>query len=356
MASVQARIEDLRHAQGGHARIVVPGEGATVPEAVVVRRFDRVENYLSPDGWRVPLTRITPVAVETQGRDLTIDIGPDLTEWLEFGERIAIELPNGTQAQAIWPEIGAYLGGDPRKWRQLVGHRTQRRDPLPPSIPPAGAAAAPVPLPDPVVQTPIAAQLPKPRGFAGVWIALVILLLATGGGFAYWRGYLDPAIAQVSSWWSPRPTAVANRPPAATPEAPRPPADLIATIEQIAGQPPAEAFRIAERLWAQGSYDLAFQAFQDAATRGFGPANLAIGRMYDPPTFQQGRPFQRANRQQAVIAYQRALEAGVAEARPLVDRLACEILQASRGTDVAAAEARAFLQQAQLRTTHCPPA
>src|SRR5262245_38892192 len=141
--AVQVRIEDLHHPEGGHAQIVFTGIAPSTAEWIIIRRFENQENYLSPEGWRGPETHIAPLEVGDVPGGIAMTVGPDVTEWLEYGERIEIALVDTPyRGIALWPEIGGWTGQRRRSGRTVIGSNArppapQQQQPPQPTVVPA---------------------------------------------------------------------------------------------------------------------------------------------------------------------------------------------------------------------------
>ncbi len=375
--AVQVRIDDLHHPEGGHARIVFTGVGQVVAEWIVIRRFDNQDNYLSPEGWRGPETQIAPLEVADVPGGVALTVGPDVTEWLEYGQRIEVALVDTPcRAIALWPEIGGFVGQRRRSGRTVIGSlgggqrgpqggspaRPAARPPAQPqgqptvvpglqatvfaprpviAAPPPPEPPAPPPLPPPQLQPPPLPQ-PPPRPVAppapasstrrNSLIAALVLLLIVGAGGGYY-GY--------NAWFGPDGTTAPPGPPSV------PPANPV-DLASLVNRPPEEVFRMAETLYAQGSYTIAFSLFDDASRRGHGPAHTRIASFYDPATFEQGKPFQRPNPRRALEHYDAAIAAHDESARAPRDALVERLREAARGSDPAAREAQAVLRDMRL--------
>src|SRR5262249_58629726 len=121
MMGVQARIEDLHHPEGGHAQIVFAGIRGVGAEWLIIRRFEHQENYLSPEGWRGPETHVAPLEVAEVPGGIALTLGPDVTEWLDYAERIEIVLVDTPyRAVASWPEVGGWTGQRRRGGRTVI--------------------------------------------------------------------------------------------------------------------------------------------------------------------------------------------------------------------------------------------
>ncbi|MBL8836748.1 MAG: hypothetical protein JNL66_10900 [Alphaproteobacteria bacterium] len=334
----QVRIEDLNHPEGGHARIVFDGVGRMTVESILIRRFDQRENFLSVEGWRGAETPIQPQSVEAAGSAIAVVIGPDVTEWLDYGERIEVGLVAPGQivpaqsGMALWPEIGSFTGHRRGRGRIVSGTAPRPRPAAVPPPPPRPAPPAPptviAPRPIPVPAAPPPPPAPAPaaarRRVMPIVAGLILLAALAGGGYYAYE-----------TWW-------------------KVPEDRIATplsaldLASLVNRSPEEVFRMGETLWNQGSYDVALLLFEDSSRRGYGPAHTRIGKLYDPATFQAGRPFQRANARKALEHFDAAAAAGDAAARPLRQALVERLRETARGSDAPAREAQTIIQELRL--------
>ncbi len=153
-------------------------------------------------------------------------------------------------------------------------------------------------------------------------LALVVML-AGGGYYAY------------ETWWKPPDERIAT------------PVSAI-DLASLVNRSPEEVFRMGETLWNQGSYDVALLLFEDSSRRGYGPAHTRIGKLYDPASFQAGRPFQRPNPRKAIEHFDAAANAGDAAARPLREALVQRLRETARGSDAGAREAQTIIQELRL--------
>jgi hypothetical protein len=360
MMAVQVRIEDLHHPEGGHAQIVFTGVGRVAAEWIVIRRFENQENYLSPEGWRGPETHIAPLEVADVPGGVALTIGPDVTEWLEYGERIEVALVDSTyRAIALWPEIGGWTGQRRRSGRTVIGSHARPPAPRPQQPPPqqpqptvvpglqntviaprSVLPPAPPPAPVPVPPAPPPAAAAAPASRRNSWIAALVLLLilGAGGGYYGYNEWLRPDDAPPAP---PSPPVPPNPPVATDPNAP-------VDLATLVNRPPEEVFRMAEQLYTQGSYSIAFSLFDDASRRGYGPAHTRIATFYDPATFQEGKPFQRANPRKALEHFDAAIAAADDSARAPREALVERLREVARGTDPAAREAQAVLRDNRL--------
>ena len=119
-------------------------------------------------------------------------------------------------------------------------------------------------------------------------------------------------------------------------------------LATLVNRPPEEVFRMAEQLYGQGSYTIAFSLFDDASRRGYGPAHTRIATFYDPATFEQDKPFQRPNPRKALEHYESAIAAGDESARGPRDALVERLRATARGNDPAAREAQTLLRDLRL--------
>jgi hypothetical protein len=370
MMAAQVRIEDLHHPEGGHAQIVFTGIGGTVADWLIIRRFEHQENHLSPEGWQGPETHIAPLEVADVPGGVALTVGPDVTQWLEYGERIEIALVDTTyRAIAMWPEIGGWVG-QRRSGRTAISSQARPAAPRSPPQAPVQAAGQPTiapgldvtvfaprpilppPPPLPVAPLPPAPPIAPPAGVAAgqgsarrrnTWIAAAVLLVILGAGGGYY-GYTE-------GWWlrsdvAPTVATPPTSPPNPTTADPTPPGQV--DLATLVNRPPEEVFRMAEQLYGQGSYTIAFSLFDDASRRGYGPAHTRIATFYDPATFQQDKPFQRPNPRKALEHYESAITAGDESARGPRDALVDRLRATARGNDQAAREAQTLLRELRL--------
>jgi hypothetical protein len=70
---------------------------------------------------------------------------------------------------------------------------------------------------------------------------------------------------------------------------------------------PGQAYEQAKQLYRERRFDAAFLVYRYAAQRGEGRASLAIGRMYDPSSFNADTsPFKKPNHDEAALWYAQA--------------------------------------------------
>jgi hypothetical protein len=311
--------------QAGHALIRFQGLASppTDPRFRITREGYPTAN-LGPHGWQVEPATLTGV-LEEGG----LLVGPAVTRWLEPGP-VTFQLAHQPPAPLFWPDdIAPYDGPWPPP--DLVPPAPPpppKPEPKPepkqePSPPPVVEAPPPPPPPPPPAPPP-----PKPP-----WalIALgVFLLLAAGGGLAWWMGWLAPLTCRVAGIDCPPPPPAPTPSPAPAPApaptpapAPAPPpvagwpesSDGLPLREVVARAPNAEGIlQAARRRQQQGRHDDALVLFEEAADRGIAAAMTALARMYDPVDFRRGEPFASPDPRQAARYYRDAVRAGDAAA------------------------------------------
>ena len=168
-----------------------------------------------------------------------------------------------------------------------------------------------------------------------VWLPILILAGAVGaGGFWYF--------AQ-----SPAPF------PASPGDAPAPDVEALSWEELRSGVEAMDRLEIRQQavlLFQSGDPDQAFLMFKQAASKGDGWSARAVGLMYDPATFAaedfapEHTAFSKPNPRKALQWYDKAIEQGDADARPLRERLIAHLREAAAAGD---AEADRILKRVQ---------
>lgn len=387
MTSCPIRIEELDHPDGGHAAIVFVAVAPAQPTALTIRRFDQIDDYLSENGWQSFEVPVTPLAIDVTATEVRVALGPSITQWIEYGERLQFGLV-GTplQGTALWPEIASYTGSTGPHRRRLVAGRGLGRVggtaapvfPPPPPRPPQPATviapqAPPTILAAQPADRPVDAEPPRRRG--AVVAGLFALVVAGLAGFGAWQ-YRE--CGAVFCWSTDTPPPPVPQPPPAPPAPPPPvpqppppppppaPPPAAPVVEQapacsspydercLAARAPEDLLRDAQALMSQGSLDAGLLMLEYLVQRGHAAGMVALGRLYDPVGFQPGRPFQRPNPRRAGELYARALAAGDPDAGGLRDGLLAFLRADIAGGGATAEESRRTLEA--LEAPAGPPA
>ncbi|CAH2603539.1 conserved protein of unknown function [Rhodovastum atsumiense] len=384
------------------ALVFSPAPEITGPVRFSIERFNCDLTVLGAEGWMAGApVALQPRRVERRGDALWVLFGRDVSNWVIPHEPVRVRLL-GTEimGEDIWPAIARGTGkgapppptttreapvvpprNDPPTAapRQADGETGRTRPaqergaapatdaPRPPVDPPPTASPWPQVGPRPVV-TPPADQLPRvtaPSGLRGSlwWLvpgATLPVLVAITIAVRAWYPREPGPVLQAANGPQASAGIPAPPPPVRAPET----FDACVTAETrrlSAGCPeeylrelPAERLtRIALQLAASGDADAratAFRALVGITGRtSFGPAELALARMYDPASFAANPALRAPNPQIALCLYRNAAsgQAPGAEAarQALVTRL--RTTAASGGPE--ATTAQAALQNACAR-------
>jgi hypothetical protein len=343
LMAFSARAEPDSSRSLGHARLILSGVGPTVAGAGYrIRREGYQASNLGLRGWQVSEELLQPVAVEENGGDAVLILGPSLTRHMEPGP-VHLVMPRLGETGLFWPETIELFDGELPADLVILSEPSRRSDPSPPASD-ATVLLRPAPAP-PLAHAPspaIPRKMPLDL-FGG--LGLMLLLLA--GGVAWWA-------------WSATEQAAAPPPPlqVATP-APGPPAqrplqpeaaiwpdgtDDLALRDVVGRATDAAAiFAVALRRQAAGRFDDALVLVEEAAARRHIPAMTALGRMYDPIGFVPGRPFRTPDPRAAARQYAEAERAGDTAAAPLRSALKAWLQQqADAGNAAATSTMREF--------------
>lgn len=385
MTSCPIRIEELDHPEGGHAAIVFVAVPVEQPTALTIRRFDQIDDYLSENGWQSFEVPVTPSAIDVTDSEVRVALGPAITQWIEYGERLQFGLV-GTplHGTALWPEIASYTGSTGHHGRRLVaGRGLGRVRPAAPPIPPPrpqpqpqpATVIAPLAPPTPVLAAqptdrPVDAEPPRRRG--AMAMGFVAIVAAGLVGFGVWQ-YRECGAVLCMNGNAPQPPAPPPTPtppppappppplppptpPAPTPVTPPPPSLPAPAADQtpacsspydercLAARTSEDILRDAQALMAQGSLDAGLLMLEYVVQRGHPAGMVALGRLYDPVGFQPGRPFQRPNPRRAGELYGRALAAGDPDAAGLRDALLAWLRVDAAGGGATAEDSRRTLE------------
>lgn len=139
--------------------------------------------------------------------------------------------------------------------------------------------------------------------------------------------------------------------PATPSDAPTPDVVALSWEELRTGVEQMDALEVRQQgllSFHSGDADQAFLLFKNAATKGDAWSARAVGLMYDPATFAaedfapDKTAFSKPNPRKALQWYEKAIEQGDEDARPLRDRLVAHLRETAAGGD---AEAQRILKR-----------
>ena len=310
------RVEQPAEMAAGRARLTAAPASPLEPGTLEIglSRVDRGSpQHLDPtareeQAWVAGERWFKPEAARLEVGALVFEVGPSVTWRLKPFMPYLLHLRDGTGARVeerlSWPRVR--LPSVPPEPMAAESVPEPASPPEPVEDPLAAfaemARAAP-PEPPPIAEPP--RPLPEPargRGRSAIVVVLALLLLA-GAGYAAYR-YLE----------KPEPPVVTAPPEPAGPE-------IAMTVEGarsfiLTAKPSgADAAAMAKRFTDAGAMDGAFLLLQHAARNGDAKAAEQLGRLYDPKFFTAGKsPVAEASADRAIDWYERAAEAGDAEA------------------------------------------
>lgn len=340
-------VEDGAQVEGGHAVVIVEGQGDYRGDGSLgIRRLGYEAAHLAETGWRVPEARVLADRYELRDGALHLYLGPEVTEFLTPDDHVEIDV-NGVGGSRVlsWPAITPHYGGK-AQGRRLGARSATSASPSPPPPPPVPPEPAPVPLAPQAAPPAVEAvrpermvDVPTERPASRFWlVALVLAVLVGVGAVAVYRYVVAPRPGPQAA----APAPVAGAPPA-TPATPAAPAtEGQRSVQDIvrAAANPGEIYDEAQKFKARGDVQGMLLLLENAAEQGHARAMMDIARLYDPATFEAGKPFSHANPGQAAKFYRKAEAAGAAEAKPALDALHILLQKAAEGGD---AEAKAAL-------------
>lgn len=248
-----------------------------------------------------------PLAAEKNGDTLILSLDAFTTYHLTPNRPYLVSLRDAEGGRVNAPVIGIAMrlpSSPPKGWKPVTAA-------APPPLPtPEPVAVEPPPIEVPVEpltagERPDTVSEPPPKRSALPLIAgLAVLVLALGGGAAWWFLGRDSAPQTAEAPATPLPAATPDR-------------TLAAARAALAANPEPQAAReLAEAHLAAKDLDGAFLLFRAAAEKGDKQAAIAVGGLYDPATWsKETSPLPAPNADQAVDWYKRAADAGDAEAQ-----------------------------------------
>ena len=356
---VRLTIEEDTAAPPGHARLCFAGLAAPADARFRLRRLDAEPEHLGPHGWQNSPALLEPDAVVEEDGVTVFRVGPAVVDRMAADSPIALEVPAaGLGLRSYWPDIAPSAGVADQSVALSTAAATATAAPTRPAPPPPPPPAAepvaqtpdepppppqpppppePEPEPEPLppaepepeplhVEPPAPAPPPRPDPGGRRWLPLALgllaLLLIVGGawqlGLLPWPVGDDEPAADGDAGPAPPPEPEPQPPTEPPQPEPAPARDWRAELLDYVngGDPAAERlFELGQGAAAAGDLETALLAYEEAMRQGHGPALMAIGRWYDPAYHSAASsPFSQPNPEQAAGYYQRAGEAGMAEA------------------------------------------
>jgi hypothetical protein len=284
----------------GQALVNVVPQSPLDPASLVFSIEQPPRGFLQELGdtpWGTTHTWLRSNAVTASGQGIDIVLGPEQTWNLRANVTYVLRLRDAVTSEPLVERIA---------WKaiRMPSQPPQPVTPLPAApqaVPPLVVEPPPEPPHEEPVVAPIAPAVVTPRkGLNWALVAgAVIALLLVGGAAAYFLSM-------------PHGAAVATNPPPAPANA-GPPGVQSARAFLQKSPDAAAAYAEAQKYLQDGSPDAvqgALLLLTRAADQGSGPADTALGRMYDPATFATKTSAMKApDVDKAALWYRRATEA-----------------------------------------------
>ena len=340
--ALSARVEPDRGRSLGHARLILAGASAAAAVAGYrIRREGYQASNLGLRGWQVSEEMLRPIAIEEQGDETVLILGPRLTRHLEPGP-VHLVLPGMGEVGFFWPDTIEVFDGelppDP-----VIPQEPPERLVTPRPPPPADDATVilrPAVPPSPIA-APIA-QVASSNPTIAIYAGLGVVVLIAAAGWWLLRETEEPA-APTPAVVSPAPALLALPGPLPAPLQPQaaiwPDGTDDLSLRDVVGRASdgAAIFAVAQRRQAAGRHDDALVLLEEAAMRRHGPSMTALGQLYDPNGFVPGRPFRSPDPRAAARQYAEAERAGDAAAATLRAALRAWLQQQADGGNATAA-------------------
>lgn len=308
----EIRIEVVEDDERYYGHALITFHNVSVPDGparLVVERKSTDTPYLGTDGWQAGPAAMGVELISRSADRIVVRAGPEICDRIPYSQSVRLQLAGADfYGRAFWPEImqspKAYTG-------------TIERFKAPPEIPPRSVevpqAPEPLPEPPPVFEPPPIPKMEQPkeetkpvvppkRNRAWVYL-LFLLILAGGGGVAYWQW--DWLKAQIDQRVSPV-------------------EPLSAKFERLkqSDTDGDELLALSDEAFQAGERGISEQSINLAVERGNVAAKLKQARWYDPRTFAQDR-VQAVDANRAARAYFELAIGGNDEARGLLTSI-CE--------------------------------
>jgi hypothetical protein len=321
---VELRVEKVAD-RLGYARIIVaPLPLPAITPSIVIRREGFQEANLGYRGWQVREEQLMPTEVTALGDATALMVGPQVTRHLEPAPYV-FEIPClNIRNYLFWPDDIDDFDGDLPPERH---HEREADDNAAHQMKAAvqeAEANEKEPKKEKIGQTPGPdAQRVKPNRqplYVGGGLLALLLIAAAAAWFAFPEfrpGMKTTQAAEPGSVPSaptlPPPSSISPPPTHREPAAPEWPegTDELSLVEVDERSPNAEAvYVVAKRRMQAGKYEDALVLYEQAAKRGSVPALTALARLYDPNTFEPGKPFRNPDGRTAARYYKDAVAGG----------------------------------------------
>jgi hypothetical protein len=304
----------------GHALMTF--HNASLPKSlskVAITRKSTDTPYLGADGWQASPASLDVEFISQTSDRTVVRAGPSICDRIPYSLYVRVQVEGGDVfGQSFWPEIMQ----SPKDYTAVLGDFTAE-----PQISKPVLLPEPQPLaePAPVFEPPPVAEVepsrdsrfdekPKRRGFAWLYIFL-LLLIGVGGGLAYWqRDNIMTTSAPVPT--DPEVNTVA------------PTEALSARFERLkqSDTDGDELLTLSNEAFTGGNRAIGQQSIDLAVLRGNVEAKLQQAKWYDPETFAADR-VAAADANRAARAYFELALGGSAAAAELLK----SICEASKG-------------------------
>jgi len=322
-----------------------------LPEGLTlsIQRQQGPDTHLADDGWRRTEAWLQPEHVARVKGGLEFHLGPEICDRLAGVAtiRLRVKEPDiGVVGMTVvaWPPMLTSGAVDPSRRGEddTIRLRGRQPEPLPPPpappFEPPPAVEPPTPMPDLRAARDPLPEIAPSRGRTGWMIAAVILLLlASGGYFAYTNYFQKPESVVVEA--TPPSTA-----PALATATDEPRKSVRETVgEYLATNPAPDALLAKGKEFEQaGEFNGAFLVWRRAAEAGSALAQLELASYYDPLAIPPKAGF-TPDGARAADWYERAALAGSAEAQRKFGLL---LAKGGAGLPADPGRARSWLQQA----------
>ena len=316
-------------------------EGLTIS----IQRQQGPESHLADDGWRRTETWLQPTRVLRVKERLEFQLGPEICDRLAgiATIRLRVKEPDigvvGTTVVA-WPQMLTSGALDPLSQGYDDTVRLRGRPvvetPEPPA-PPFEPEPEPAPMPELRAEREPVPEPPS-SGRAKWMIAAVLVLLLAGAGYFAYTNYIELPREIVAS-------ATPSSTAAPSPTAPGVPKKSVreTVAEYLATNPAPEAMLAKGKEFAQGGdINAAFLVWRRAAEAGNVPAQVELAAFYDPLVSPAKAGF-TPDAPRAADWYERAALAGNAEAQRKFGLL---LAKGGAGLPADQGRAKSWLQQA----------